>query len=271
MTTRLSEKSPLKRAEGLKRAERLYCCTDSIFDCVKFIIIIHYKKEIGAQVIFCLEWEVSLDKTDEIELIKLEKPRRHKMAEERGIPRSAIENLALLELCNKKDDDPNTPAEYKFLAPEKTALVDSLNTVTTLFQLWHTRSDEYGELTAKWEPLEKQAKDLIGRARNLWSMRFEEGNVYERTAGIDNTPRKKEHIARALDRIVIVSNDNAGTPGGEVVMGEWSSGTLAELSPALLTALQILFTEARDNLRDTALAIGEHRGVSFIPPHNRGV
>lgn len=165
------------------------------------------------------------------------------MAEKQGIPTAPVEHLALLELCNKKDDDPGTPAEYKFLAPEKTALTDALALVTTKFAEWHTRSDELGEFTAQWEPLEKQAKDLIGRARNLWSMRFEEGNVYERTAGIDNTPRKKERISKALDRIVIVSNDNAGT--------------LAELPPALITALQNLYTQTHDNLRNTEIARGE--------------
>ena len=154
------------------------------------------------------------------------------MAEKQGIPTTPIEHLALLELCNKKDDDPNTPAEYKFLAPEKTALTDALALVTTKFAEWHTRSDEFGELTAQWQDLERQAKDLIGRVRNLWSMRFEEGNIYERTAGIDETPRKKERISKALDRIVLVSNDNAGT--------------LAELPPALITALQNLYTKRFD-------------------------
>ncbi len=160
-----------------------------------------------------------------------------------GIPTTPVEHLALLELCVKKDDSPDTPPEYKFLAPEKTALINALALVNSTFKLWHTRSDEYGELTARWQDLEKQAKDLIGRARNLWSMRFEEGNVYERTAGIDNTPTKKERISKALDRIVIVSNDNAGT--------------LAELPPALIVALQSLYAQTSDNLRETEIALGE--------------
>jgi len=193
--------------------------------------------ECGAQVIFCLEWTEGDIIIDEIEI------RRRKMAEKQGIPTSPVEHLALLELCTKKDDDAGTLPAYKFLAPEKTALTDALTLVTTKFAEWHTRSDELGEFTAQWEPLEKQAKDLIGRARNLWSMRFEEGNVYERTAGIQDTPTKKEQISKALDRIVIVSNDNAGT--------------LAELPPALIIALQNLYTQTHDNLRNTEIARGE--------------
>ncbi|OQX89597.1 MAG: hypothetical protein B6D65_02460, partial [candidate division Zixibacteria bacterium 4484_93] len=112
------------------------------------------------------------------------------MAENQGIPRGPVEHLALLSLCNKKDDDPGTPAEFKFLTIEKDALVAAYNEVQTRYNQWLTRSDEYGELTAKWLVLEKDALDLIGRARSFWRMRHGEGNVYERTAGIDNQPRK---------------------------------------------------------------------------------
>jgi len=63
------------------------------------------------------------------------------------------------------------------------------------------------------------------------------------TAGINDTPRKKERISKALDRIVLVSNDNAGT--------------LAELPPALIIALQNLYTQTHDNLRNTEIVRGE--------------
>ena len=63
------------------------------------------------------------------------------------------------------------------------------------------------------------------------------------TAGINDTPRKKERISKALDRIVLVSNDNAGT--------------LAELPPALIIALQNLYTRTHDNLRNTEIVRGE--------------
>ena len=191
--------------------------------------------EIGAQVIFCLEW-------DETTIIIDEKEEK-KMAENRGIPRSPVEHLQLLGLCNKKDDDASTPADYKFLALEKNALVAALNEVQTRYDQWKTRSDEFGEQTAQWLTLEKQALDLIGRARSFWRMRHGEGNVYERTAGIDEQPRTKARISQALHDIVIVSDDNAGTN--------------AELPPALRNSIDALYAQTRANLEATEIAQGE--------------
>ncbi|MGC9315678.1 MAG: hypothetical protein ACP5G4_08675 [bacterium] len=84
------------------------------------------------------------------------------MAEDKGIPRGPVEHLALLSLCSKKDDDPGTLADYKFLPIEKDALSAALAQVQTTYDGWLTRSDEYGELTAQWLTLEKDAFDLIG-------------------------------------------------------------------------------------------------------------
>jgi len=165
------------------------------------------------------------------------------MAENQGIPRGPVEHLALLSLCSKKDDDPGTPADFNFLAIEKDALTAALDEVQTRYDEWLTRSDEYGELTAQWLTLEKDALDLIGRARSFWRMRHGEGNVYERTAGIDNQPRKKSRIAQALHDIITVSDDNAGTP--------------AELPPALRDAIEDLYDRAHENLEATEIALGE--------------
>jgi len=74
-------------------------------------------------------------------------------------------------------------------------------------------------------------------------MRHGEGNVYERTAGIDNQPRKKSRISQVLHNIVTVSDDNAGTP--------------AELPPALRAAIEDLFDRAHENLESTEIALGE--------------
>jgi len=165
------------------------------------------------------------------------------MAENQGIPRGPVEHLALLSLCNKEDDDPGTPADFNFLTIEKDALTAALAEVQTRYDEWLTRSDEYGELTAHWLTLEKDALDLIGRARSFWRMRHGEGNVYERTAGIDNQPRKKSRISAVLHNIITVSDDNAGTP--------------AELPPALRDAIEDLFDRTHENLEATEIARGE--------------
>jgi hypothetical protein len=165
------------------------------------------------------------------------------MAKNQGIPSTPVEHMALLKLCQAKDDNLTTPPEYNFLIPEKTALTTAATDVFTGYGEWKTRSDEYGLLTAQWTTLEKDALDLIGRTRSFWCMRFSEGNTYEHTAGIDETPRKKSRVSQALADIVTVSTDNIGTP--------------AELPVTLITSLSDLHTLTSANLQGTAIARGE--------------
>ena len=167
------------------------------------------------------------------------------MALNKGIPTTPVEHLFLLGLCKKKNEMAETPAEYKFLPHEKDALEAALDEVEARYKDWITRSDEYGLFVAQWRTLEKQARDLIGRARSFWRMRFEEGNTYERTAGIDNTPRKKTRLSQALADIVEVSDDNAGT--------------LAELPSALKDAISDLHDKTAENLEKTEEAMSEKK------------
>ncbi len=196
------------------------------------------RDKIGCQVIFCLEYEIEDVIIDEI------KPRRmRKMAEKKGISTSPVLHLAHLRLCNKKDEAAETPVEYKFQAIEKDNLIAALALVEEKSEQWKQRSDQYGLLTAQWLDLEKQAKDTIGRVRSFWRMRFDEGNTYERTAGIDKTPKKKSHISQALQYIVQVSDDNAGSP--------------AELPASLRDTAEDLFNQTRENLEGTEIHFHE--------------
>ena len=167
------------------------------------------------------------------------------MALNKGIPTTPAEHQELLRLCKKKNDSPDTPPEYKFLPHEQTTLREALELVEIRYNEWIKRSYKYGAFVAEWRILEKQARDFIGRARSFWRARFEEGNTYERTAGIDNTPRKKTRLSQALADIATVSDDNAGT--------------LAELPPPIRTTIGNLYDKTSQNISDTEEAMSEKK------------
>ncbi len=163
------------------------------------------------------------------------------MAENKRITRNPAEHLEHLRICWNKNENPETPAEYKFPDREKDNLEDAYKAVRMRYDQWKTRSYKYSELTAKWAVMSKDALDFIGRVRSFWRARFGEGNTYEITAGIDGKPRRKTLLYMALHDICTVSNDN---PGSDIT-----------LPASLRDACWSLYEDMRNNVDATQEAL----------------